>query len=70
MKGYIIYRDNTVIYEFVVDYTISKSLSGNKYVSFTISSNSDLDLKIGDYVLVGNETVSYTHLTLPTTVPV
>lgn len=55
MKGYSIYRDNTVIYEFVVDDTISKSLSGNKYVSFTISSNSDLDLKIGDYVLVGNE---------------
>ena len=55
MKGYSIYRDNTVIYEFVVDDTISKSLSGNKYVSFTISSKNDLDLKIGDYVLVGNE---------------
>lgn len=54
MKGYSIYRDNTVIYEFVVDDTISKSLSGNKYVSFTISSKNDLDLKIGDYVLVGN----------------
>ncbi len=51
MKGYSIYRDNTVIYEFVVDDTISKSLSGNKYVSFTISSKNDLDLKIGDYVL-------------------
>lgn len=55
MKGYSIYRDNTVIYEFAVDDTISKSLSGNKYVSFTISSKNDLDLKIGDYVLVGNE---------------
>lgn len=55
MKGYSIYRDNTVIYEFVVDDTISKSLSGNKYVSFIISSKNDLDLKIGDYVLVGNE---------------
>lgn len=55
MKGYSIYRDNTVICEFVVDDTISKSLSGNKYVSFTISSKNDLDLKIGDYVLVGNE---------------
>ena len=62
MKGYSIYRDNTVIYEFVVDDTISKSLSGNKYVSFTISSKNDLDLKIGDYVLVGNESTRFSSL--------
>ena len=55
MKEYSIYRSNEVIYEFVVDDTISQSLNGNKYVSFTISSKDELDLKIGDYVFVGNE---------------
>lgn len=55
MKNYKIYRNNSVIYDFLVDDTTSKSLSGNKYVSFTVSSRDELDIKIGDYIEYENE---------------
>ena len=55
MKEYSIYRDDIIIHQYVVDDTVSESLSGNKYVSFTITSKEELDIKIGDYIEYENK---------------
>lgn len=55
MQSYNIYRDNSIVYQFNVEDTISESLKGNKYVSFTINSKEELDIRIGDYILSGSE---------------
>ncbi|MBD9177595.1 MAG: hypothetical protein EGP82_00180 [Odoribacter splanchnicus] len=52
MKSFNIYRNGSVIYQYVVNDTESDSLSGDNSISFTIASKEELDIKINDYILV------------------
>ena len=52
MESYNIYRDQIVVYEFQLDLNFSDSLQSDNYITTTIESKNELDLRINDYILV------------------